>query len=148
MNRIVAASGTFNAFGSISCMLIVKRIWTCHMEFALYKFIIIIISNPAQFQHITLYILEWEHFQITNFNRAGGQGLPSSNFCHTNPLQNICEYLNCCQILYSNATDLKLGSSTYFFLLFPFLVFVKSQVLNLRVGRSHDPLMIVAKGLS
>ena len=30
-----------NAFGSISCMLIVKRIWTCHMEFALYNLIII-----------------------------------------------------------------------------------------------------------
>ena len=43
MNRIAAASGTFNAFGSISCMLIVKHIWTCHMEFALHKFIIIII---------------------------------------------------------------------------------------------------------
>ena len=44
MNRIAAASGTFNAFGSISCMLIVKHIWTCHMEFAhRYKFIIIII---------------------------------------------------------------------------------------------------------
>ena len=27
MNRIAAACGTFNAFGSISCMLIVKRIW-------------------------------------------------------------------------------------------------------------------------
>ena len=40
LNRIAAASGTFNAFGSISCMLIVKRIWTCHMEFALYKLII------------------------------------------------------------------------------------------------------------
>ena len=35
MNRIAAANGTFNAFGSISCMLIVKRIWTCHMEFAM-----------------------------------------------------------------------------------------------------------------
>ena len=43
MNRIAAASGAFNAFGSISCMLIVKRIWTCHMEFALYKLIIMII---------------------------------------------------------------------------------------------------------
>ena len=41
MNRIAAASGAFNAFGSISCMLTVKRIWTCHMEFALYKLIII-----------------------------------------------------------------------------------------------------------
>ena len=41
MNRTVAASGTFNAFGSISCMLIVKRIWTCHTEFALCKLIII-----------------------------------------------------------------------------------------------------------
>ena len=38
--------------------------------------------------------------------------------------------MNWHQILYSNATDLKLGSSTYFFLLFPFLVFTKSQVLN------------------
>ena len=43
MNRIAAATGAFNAFGSISCMLIVKRIWTCHIEFALYKLIIIII---------------------------------------------------------------------------------------------------------
>ena len=43
MNRIAAARGAFNAFGSISCMLIVKCIWTCNMEFALYKLIIIII---------------------------------------------------------------------------------------------------------
>ena len=49
--------------------------------------------------------------------------------------------LNCCQTLYSKATDLKLGSSTYFFLLFPFLVFTKSQVLHLRVGWSRDPLL-------
>ena len=42
MNRIAAASGTFTAFGSISRMLTVKRIWTCHMEFALYKLIIFI----------------------------------------------------------------------------------------------------------
>ena len=41
MNRIAAARGAFNAFGSISCMLIVKHVWTCHMEFALYKLIII-----------------------------------------------------------------------------------------------------------
>ena len=39
----------------------------------------------------------------------------------------------------SNATDLKLGCSTYFFLLFPFLVLTKCKVLNLRVGRSCDP---------
>ena len=45
MNRIAAASGAFNAFGSISWMLTVKRIWTCDMEFALYKFIIIIIIS-------------------------------------------------------------------------------------------------------
>ena len=34
-----AASSTFNVFGSISRMLIVKRIWTCdcQMEFVLYK---------------------------------------------------------------------------------------------------------------
>ena len=41
-------------------------------------------------------------------------------------------------MLYSNATDLKLGSSIYFFLLFLFLVFTKCQVLNVRVGRSRD----------
>ena len=40
-----------------------------------------------------------------------------------------------------NATDLKLGSSTYFFLLFPFLVFTKCQVLNLRVGRPRDQVL-------
>ena len=33
------------------------------------------------------------------------------------------------------------GSSSYFFLLFPFLLFTKSHVLNLRVGRSCDPLL-------
>ena len=48
MNRIAAASGAFNAFGSISCMLIVKRIWTCHMEFVLYKLIIIIIISKTE----------------------------------------------------------------------------------------------------
>ena len=46
--------------------------------------------------------------------------------------------LNCYQILYSNATDIKLGSSTYFFLLYPFLVLTKCEVLNLRVGKSRD----------
>ena len=54
---------------------------------------------------------------------AGGQALPSSNFFHT------------------NATDFNLGLSTSFFLLFPFLVFTKSQLLNLKVGRSCDPLL-------
>ena len=43
------------------------------------------------------------------------------------------------QILYSNATDLKLVSSTYFSPLFPFLVLTKCKSLNLRVGRSRDP---------
>ena len=81
---------------------------------------------------------KWEHFQITKLNRvymAEGQALPSSN---------IFPYkwdLNCHQILYFSATDLKLVSSTYFFLLFPFLVFTKSHVLNVRVGRSRDPLL-------
>ena len=41
------------------------------------------------------------------------------------------------QILHFNATDIKLGSSTYFFLLFPFLVLTKCQVLNLRVGLGY-----------
>ena len=39
------------------------------------------------------------------------------------------------QILYSNATDLKLVSSTYFSPLFPFLVLTKHKSLNLRVGK-------------
>ena len=38
-------------------------------------------------------------------------------------------------------TDLKLGSSTYFFLLFLFLVLTKCQVLNLRVVRSCDQVL-------
>ena len=44
MNRIVAASVAFNAFGSISCTLIVHHIWTCRMEFVLYRLIIIVIK--------------------------------------------------------------------------------------------------------
>ena len=35
-----------------------------------------------------------------------------------------------------NATDFKLGSFSYFFLLYSFLVLTKGQVLNLGVGRS------------
>ena len=50
-------------------------------------------------------------------------------------------YLNCRQILYSNATDLKLGNSTYFFLLFSFLVLTKCQVSNVRVGKSRDQVL-------
>ena len=41
-------------------------------------------------------------------------------------------------ILYFSATDLKLGSSTYCFLLFLFLVFTKCQVLNLREGQARS----------
>ena len=48
MNRIAAASGAFNALCSISCMLIIKHIWTCHVEFALYKLIIIIIITRLE----------------------------------------------------------------------------------------------------
>ena len=40
-----------------------------------------------------------------------------------------------------NATDLNLGSSTYFFLLFSFLVLGKCQVLHLRVCRSRDQVL-------
>ena len=50
-------------------------------------------------------------------------------------------YLDCCQILYFNATDLKLGSCTYLFLLFLFLILRKCQVLNLRVCRSRDQVL-------
>ena len=45
------------------------------------------------------------------------QGLPSSNFFPYKSSYHF-RYLNCCQILYSNATDLKLGS---FYLVFPAL---------------------------
>ena len=68
------------------------------------------------------------------------QGLPSSNFFPYKSSYHF-QYLNCCQILYSNGTDLKLGSSTYFFLLFSFLVFTKCQILNVRVGRSLDQVL-------
>ena len=44
-------------------------------------------------------------------------------------------------MLYLNATDLKLGNSTYFVQLFSFLVFTKCQVLNLRVCRSCDQVL-------
>ena len=47
--------------------------------------------------------------------------------------------LNGHQILYFNVRDLKLVSSTNFFLLFSFLAFTK--VLNLRVGRSSDHVL-------
>ena len=60
-----------------------------------------------------MYIFKkWKHFQITKFNRvymAGGQALPSTNFF---PYKFWA--LNCHQILYFNATDPKLSSSTYF----------------------------------
>ena len=46
--------------------------------------------------------------------------------------------LNWHQILYFNATDLKLGGSTYFCLLFSFLVLTKRQIVNLMAGRSRD----------
>ena len=72
---------------------------------------------------------KWEHFQITKFNRVC-MALPSSNFFPYKSSYHFWD-LNCHQILYFNVTDLKLSSSTYFFLLFPFLVFTKSQVLHL-----------------
>ena len=63
MNRKAAVSGAFNAFGSISWMLTVKRIWTCHMEFALYKLIIIIIMIYLQkdFIRILLVVIGWRN---------------------------------------------------------------------------------------
>ena len=60
------------------------------------------------------------------------RGLPSSNFFPYKSSYHF-QYLNCCQILYSNATDLKFGSSTYFFLLYSFLEFTKCPDLNLGV---------------
>ena len=55
------------------------------------------------------------------------------------PLIIFLRFEQCHQISYFNATDLKLGRSTYFFLLFPLLV------LHLKVGKSSGPM--VAKGL-
>ena len=57
MNRIAAASGAFNAFGSVSCMLIVKHLDICHMEFALYQLIIIIIIIITLVAYILLLLL-------------------------------------------------------------------------------------------
>ena len=58
---------------------------------------------------------------------AGEQALLSSYFF---PYKSSLYFqeLNCCHILYSNATYLTLGSSTYFSLLFPFLVFTVSGI--------------------
>ena len=70
--------------------------------------------------------------------------LPSLTNQQLFPIQIFLSFpiLNCCKILYSNATDLKLGSSTYFFpVLFSFLVFTKCQVLNVTVGRSRDQVL-------
>ena len=68
------------------------------------------------------------------------QALPSNNFFPHKSSYHFRD-LNCHQILDSNTTDLKPGSSTYFFLLFSFLVFTRCQVLNPRVGRSRDQVL-------
>ena len=65
MDHIVAASGAFSAFSLVSCMLIVKPIWTCHMEFVLYKLIIIIIII-MKFLQPTVYRVP--HFTINGRN--------------------------------------------------------------------------------
>ena len=57
---LIKIKSVVNAFGSISCMLIVKRVWTCHMEFALYKLIIIsyrIISYHKSYHIISYHII-------------------------------------------------------------------------------------------
>ena len=76
MNRIAAASGAFNAFVSISCMLIVKRIWTSCMEFAQYKFIIIIIifcGSYTFFKYRRLVIV-----RVTLFLNIGSSSGPTA----------------------------------------------------------------------
>ena len=90
---------------------------------------------PLNLRPGTLWIPDMERAGTATFEvcSIGIQNLPSSNFFPYNPLTDF-RYLNCCQILYSNTTDFKLGSSTYFFLLFSFLVLTKCQVLNIRVG--------------
>ena len=70
---------------------------------------------------------------------AGGQALPSSNFSHTNPL-NISEIWTATKF-YISMLQPQTWQVYIFFLLFPFLVFTKSQVLHLRMGRSHGPLL-------
>ena len=71
---------------------------------------------------------------------AGRQALPSSNFSHTNPL-NISETWTATKLYISMLQISNLAVSTYFFLLFPFLVFTKCQVFSLRVGRSRGPVL-------
>ena len=43
--------------------------------------------------------------------------------------------------IYLNATDLKLGSSTYLFMLSSYLELTNCQVLNLRVARPRDHVL-------
>ena len=64
MKHIAAASGAFIAFGLISCMLIVKRIWTCHMEFALYKLII------YHYLFLFYFMLQLESWTVNLLNLA------------------------------------------------------------------------------
>ena len=65
---------------------------------------------------------------------TGEQALLSSTFL---PFESSCHFrdLNCYHIVHSNANR----PETWQFLLFPFLVFTKCQVLNLRVGREGEP---------
>ena len=64
---------------------------------------------------------------------TGEQALLSSTFL---PYESSCHFwdLNCYHIVHSNANR----PETWQFLLFPFLVFTKCQVLNLRVGLSCE----------
>ena len=95
-------------------------------------------SKLVILQSVSLLFRKWEHFQTPNlieFIWVEGKPCSPGTISHTN-LLNIYESSTAPKSLYFNA-DLKLGSSTYFCLLFPFLVFTKSQVVNLRVGRSR-----------
>ena len=108
---------------------------------------------PNAFQTVLEYVIHDAQytilvaFQVSKILRgfvwekvAGWQGLPSSNIFPYKCSYHF-QYLNCCQVLYSNATDFKRGSSTY---CFPALFISgthKVPVLNLRVGRSLDQVL-------
>ena len=94
------------------------------------------LSKTARFEICSLKI--YGSLNLRNIKRiCMGRSYSSSNFFPYKSSYRF-RYLNCCHILYSDATDFKLGSPTYVFLLFLFLILTKCQVLNWRVGRSRD----------
>ena len=82
----------------------------------------------------------FKSLNLIEFIWLEGKPCPPATFSHTNPL-NISEIWTATKFYIPMLQTSNLAVSTYFFLLFPFLVVTKSQVLNVRMGRSRNPLL-------